>query len=227
MNPTDRRLVLDPRTTILLLLAANVAVLTRFDDVVHWATVALGAALLASARRAPLAGAYVALALACRATTLAADAGALGAGLAAAGVFLGNATTVAGFGAYLVLATPPGDLIAALTRLRLPDTLVIPLAVVVRFVPVVLQELAAIAAARRLRPAAGLRNPVTVLEDTVVPLIAISVRLGEDLAASALVRGLGGPQRRTSIARLGPTLHDLLGVGAAAALLVLHTWRVS
>lgn len=70
----------------------------------------------------------------------------------------------------------------------------------------------------------GLREtPAQALEDRLVPLLASAVRGGEDLSASALVRGLGGPTRRTNLveARLRPLdWACLVGAAVVAALAV-------
>ena len=47
-----------------------------------------------------------------------------------------------------------------------------------------------------------------VLEYQLVPMMTSTVRIGEDLSASALTRGLGGPIRRTNICRIGFRLQD-------------------
>ncbi len=56
-----------------------------------------------------------------------------------------------------------------------------------------------IAAAIRMRSSKTTRNPISAIENCLVPLLVSAVRGGEDLSASALVRGLGGPTARTNI----------------------------
>lgn len=108
----------------------------------------------------------------------------------------------------------PSELVAALSRLRVPPMVTIPLAVLFRFLPLVRSEFKAVVDAmslRGLRPGAGmLARPLQSLEYILVPLLASCSRIADDLSASALVRGLGGPNRPTSIARIGFGLGDLL-----------------
>ena len=51
----------------------------------------------------------------------------------------------------------------------------------------------------RMRSSKTFRNPISAIESCLVPLLVSAVRGGEDLSASALVRGLGGPTARTNI----------------------------
>lgn len=61
-----------------------------------------------------------------------------------------------------------------------------------------------------------------VLEYQLVPMMTSTVRIGEELSASALTRGLGGPARRTNICRIGFRAQD--AVLLAGCLLVLAIW---
>jgi energy-coupling factor transport system permease protein len=68
---------------------------------------------------------------------------------------------------------------------------------------VIAAEASAVHDAMRLRGIGGwaglLRHPVLGIERFTVPLIASSLRVGEDLSASALLRGLGSADRPTAM----------------------------
>ncbi|HEY0187313.1 MAG TPA: energy-coupling factor transporter transmembrane component T [Cellulomonas sp.] len=106
---------------------------------------------------------------------------------------------VIGIGAHLVATTSPTRLSAALRAWRVPRSLSVTPAVMLRFFPLVAGEARAVLDAMRLRGLAGpggvLRQPVLSLERFIVPMIAASLRASEDLSASAILRGLGS--RRT------------------------------
>jgi energy-coupling factor transport system permease protein len=74
----------------------------------------------------------------------------------------------------------------------------------IRFFPTVAEENAAISDAMRMR---GIRlfglNVMDTLEYRMVPLMMSAVKIGEDLSASALTRGLGAPIQRTNICKIG------------------------
>lgn len=122
---------------------------------------------------------------------------------------------VAGFmGYYFVCSTPPNLLIAGMNRLRVPQAVTIPLAVMLRFFPVIWEEQQAIRGALRMRGLLGkggiLLHPWQTLEYILIPLIAATLRSGEALTASALSRGLGSPVKPSSILSLKFGRADLL-----------------
>ena len=85
-------------------------------------------------------------------------------------------------GAYAFSTTTVGELTAALRRMHLPESIIIPCAVVVRFFPTVGEDYRHIRAAMALRGiAAGrgalLRHPVQSLEYILMPLLMNSIRL--------------------------------------------------
>lgn len=113
---------------------------------------------------------------------------------------------VFGIGAHLVSTTSPTQLNAALRSWRAPRPLAVTLSVMLRFFPLVAAEAKAVRDALKLRgltDSAGLvRNPIVAVERFTVPMIAASLRVSEDLSASAILRGLGS--RRTPVAMVPP-----------------------
>jgi energy-coupling factor transport system permease protein len=119
---------------------------------------------------------------------------------------------------YAVRTTQVSELVAALERLRMPAALVIPLSVVLRFLPTIGEEYASIADAMRMRGISfrgRVRNPIALLEYRMVPLLISLVRIGDELTAAALTRGLGGSRRRTHVCRTGFGRRDLFVALAA------------
>ncbi|ACV63436.1 cobalt transport protein [Desulfofarcimen acetoxidans DSM 771] len=110
-------------------------------------------------------------------------------------------------------ALPPGELIAALQKLRMPKTVVIPLAVGFRFMPCIAREFSAIRDAMRLRgisfaSAKCIRNPTMTIECAFVPLLMRSLKISDELAASASARGIDNPGVRTCLRRIQLSLAD-------------------
>ena len=109
--------------------------------------------------------------------------------------YLARYGVAAALGMHLFSTTSPSRLHAALRSLRLPRALAVPLVVMVRFLPVVVAEAHAVLDAMRLRgltrPTTILRHPLLVIERFTVPMIAASLRAGDDLSSAALLRGLG------------------------------------
>lgn len=106
---------------------------------------------------------------------------------------------------YFVKVTPPNLLLTGLYRLNCPRIFIVPLAIIFRLIPTISEEASAIKDAMRVRGLAGsywLRHPIQMLEYFLIPLISATIRSGEALTASALMRGLGRPTKPTSITTL-------------------------
>ena len=114
-------------------------------------------------------------------------------------------------GYFVVTTTTVSEFVAAMERLHLPRQITIPLSVMFRFFPTVAEEWSAIGDAMRMR---GVRlgggKAGAILEYRLVPMMICSVKIGEELSAAALTRGLGGPVKRTNICRIGFHFQDIL-----------------
>ncbi len=112
-------------------------------------------------------------------------------------------------GQYVMQTTTVSEFIAAFEKMHIPAQLTIPLSVMFRFFPTVGEEFHAINAAMKMR---GIRfgkgNAVKAVEYRIVPMLSCSAKIGEELSASALSRGLYGKQKRTNICRIGFGLPD-------------------
>ena len=114
-------------------------------------------------------------------------------------------------GGYLVSTTTVSEFTAAMLRMRLSEKIIIPLSVMFRFFPTVMDEAASINAAMKMRGIhIGGRNAGKMLEYRLVPLMTCCVKIGEELSAAALTRGLGGEVRRTNICKIGFHIQDYL-----------------
>ena len=92
---------------------------------------------------------------------------------------------------------------AMMLRMHLSEKIIIPLSVMFRFFPTVMDEAASIHAAMRMRDIRfGGRNAAKMLEYRMIPLMTCCVKIGEELSAAALTRGLGGKAKRTNICKI-------------------------
>lgn len=109
----------------------------------------------------------------------------------------------------LVSTTTVSELIASMERLHMPKQITIPMAVMFRFFPTLMEEWRAIGDAMRLRGVGwGAARAGAVLEYRLVPMLMCSVKIGEELSAASLTRGLGGPVKRTNICKIGFHIQD-------------------
>jgi energy-coupling factor transporter transmembrane protein EcfT len=215
---------LDPRTKIVVLLLINLVSMSFAGTAAAW-TARAGAMVLAAALLFSVGGIRGgAIALVCFAAGLtmlqyAPMLPGQWALLGALGTLVVQFFPIVAMASYTIRTTGVSEVVAALERLHAPQAFVIPLSVVLRFIPTIHQENRSIADAMRLRGisfAGGVRNPVTLLEYRVVPLLLSLVRIGDELTAAALTRGLGGEPARTHVCRSGFSWRD--GVVIAAAL---------
>lgn len=111
---------------------------------------------------------------------------------------------------YIVVTTTVSEFIAAMERMKIPQKIVIPFVVMFRFFPTLKEEHDSINDAMRMRGitlAEG--NPIKIFEYRVVPLLMSTVKIGEELSAAALTRGLNGEISRTNICDLNLRWYDI------------------
>ncbi len=126
--------------------------------------------------------------------------------------------------AYFVATTTASELVASLGRIGVSRKVTIPVSVIFRFFPTIGEEFASINDAMRMR---GIRlgegrfwrNPAALLEYRIVPLVISLAKIGNDLSAAALTRGLERPGAHTSIAKIGIRPVDVTVIILAATLL--------
>ena len=112
-------------------------------------------------------------------------------------------------GYYTVSTTTVSEFVAAMERMHMPKQIVIPLSVMFRFFPTVGEEALSISDAMRMRGISfGGKHPEKMLEYRLVPLMTCSVKIGEELSAAALTRGLGSNVKRTNICKIGFGIAD-------------------
>ena len=135
----------------------------------------------------------------------------------------------AGFGLalYVYRTTRIGQMKAALRAVHLPRVFVDALAVAFRVIPTVGAEAVAIREAMEMRGVdlgirGILRHPLVIAERFLVPLLSSIARVADDLAASSVIRGLGGPTLPTSLTRLRASAWDVLALACVAGVIVIE-----
>ncbi|MDD3394991.1 MAG: energy-coupling factor transporter transmembrane component T [Anaerotignum sp.] len=110
-------------------------------------------------------------------------------------------------GAYVAGTTKPAELICAMEKLGLPRQICVPLAVSFRFMPTIREEYGYLKDSMKIRGidvtfTGFLRHPAKVIEYTIVPLLMRSFRIADELAASAMVRGIDSGRKKTPLSEL-------------------------
>lgn len=118
-------------------------------------------------------------------------------------------------GYYIIKSTKTNEFIAAMVKWHIPESFIIPISVVFRFIPTLAEEHSSIKNAMKMR---GIkfgtkkfwRNPTIFLEYRVIPLMISVVKIGDELSAAALTRGLGSMKERTSVVATRFCIYDFI-----------------
>lgn len=116
---------------------------------------------------------------------------------------------------------PTATLQKALASSRIPTCFTIPISVALRVLPVIGHEVKAISDAMKLRGMSMLS--LRAAQYFTIPLLSTVVRSGDELASAALVRGLGGTTKPTSV-----TVVKFRVIDAVILLVVISfaIWRI-
>ena len=200
------RVVLDPRTKLLLLLTINVVMLSSTAEgsavLLKIVMAALAALLLLNAGKGKMALIYIILyALASQADFVLrffAGTSVIGFLVRFFAQILTRMTPGVMAACYVVATTSVSEFIAAMERMNVSQKIIIPFVVMFRFFPTIGDENRSIQDAMRLRS------------------------IGDELSAAAVTRGLGGPIRRTNYCEIGFSTWDFACIAFLAAVLVLY-----
>ena len=130
-------------------------------------------------------------------------------------------------GAYVIRTTKVSEFKAAMEKMHVPDELTIPMCVMFRFFPTVQEEYASIKSAMKMRGISfGGRKASEILEYRLVPMLSCSAKIGEELSASALTRGLGISRRRTNICKIGFSIFDWIVFALVISMLAYWVYGV-
>ena len=203
MRKNIRPSFLDPRTKILIWLLANVVVFTWSPAVFQLSVMVAYLILFLVERKgtmlAGLLATYLAI-LAIQYWLLPLLPGSL------ATVFATVTYFIAG-GAYLIATTSVSQFMAALERMGAPRSFSITLAVTLRFLPALRQDLRHIWDAMNLRNIRGFEEK---LECIYVPMLMGAAQTAEELSESATARGIEFPGKMSSWRPIGFHIQDVV-----------------
>lgn len=198
---------LDPRTRLLLILVTSTVCLASRGEITVLVLLAASIALVSAAGFAIVgvrcAVAYVALNVVI-AITAALRLPGLSTILLVVGFTLLKFIPVVTLSWWFVSSVRTGELIASLERMHLPRVATIPLAVMVRYIPTLGLEYRCIKSTMRMRgidaSLPGIAaHPFLAVERILVPLLMRCLKVADELAASAVSRGIENDAKRTSV----------------------------
>lgn len=216
---------LDPRTRLLFILVTSTVCLASRGEVTVLVMLAAAIVLVSAAGFASVgircAAVYVVL-NAVIAVTAALHLPGLSAILLVVGFTLLKFVPVVTLAWWFVSSVRTGEFIAAFERMRLPRAAAIPLAVMVRYVPTLGLEYRCIRSTMRMRgidtSLLGIAaHPLLTVEHVLVPLLMRCLKVADELAASAVSRGIENDVRRTSVRDVRLRVRDYATLALFAA----------
>lgn len=139
-------------------------------------------------------------------------------------VFLRKVFPCAMLGGIVIATTRVNEFMAAMHKLHMPRSLVIPLAVSLRYFPMVQEEWGHSKDAMQMRGLSTslwdfFKKPLKTMEWVYVPLMISAAKIADELAAAAVTRGIDNPKPRTCVQPLGYGVID--GVCAMCFVILL------
>ena len=224
------RIRLDPRTKLALIAAMAVAVaLAPAYEMILMAAACAFSALLGRTRAGAVMLALYAAVIAAARLAPHLDGVAARTALASFLLLMRKVLACSLMAYATVTTTQVGEFMSALSRLRAPRGLTIPLAVALRYAPAVREDWAFIRDAMRMRgispgPVSLLASPGRTVDCVYVPLLMSAGRVSDELSMAAIARGIDNPVARTCYLRIAMRPADwlmlLLGLGAVAGAVV-------
>lgn len=120
-------------------------------------------------------------------------------------------------GTLILQKTPIRELMAALRKWRVPQGLIIPLSVTVRYFPAIKEEIGYLRDAMKLRNIHGVKK----LEYLLVPVMISATTTAEELSAAAVTRGIENPSPKTSMLVMKMGIQDFICLTVGMIFLVI------
>ena len=124
----------------------------------------------------------------------------------------------------VISTTKVGEFLSAMARLRIPQKLSIPIAVMLRYLPTIREDWHFIKDAMRLRDVSPtflgfLKAPAMTMNCIYVPLLSAASKAADELSIAAVTRGIENPQPRTCLIKIAMRTADWLTMAFALVFL--------
>lgn len=116
-------------------------------------------------------------------------------------------------GYYIINNTTVSEFICSMEKMHVTDKLVIPISVMFRYFPTIIEEYHSINMAMKMR-GIGFKGKnkslLTMVEYRLVPIMMSTVKIADELSAASLTKGLGGNIKRTNRCKIGFKWNDIV-----------------
>ncbi|RRD94841.1 energy-coupling factor transporter transmembrane protein EcfT [Clostridiales bacterium COT073_COT-073] len=99
-------------------------------------------------------------------------------------------------GKFFIKTSDVGSIISSMDKIKVPQNISIPIAVMFRFFPSFREESRNIKRAMRIR-GITFKNPISYIEYVIVPLLVISSNISDDIAKAAETKCIENPVKKT------------------------------
>lgn len=128
-------------------------------------------------------------------------------------------------GGVSIKTTPINEFLSAMNRMRVPKKIVIPFAVMLRYMPTIKEDWHYIKDAMKMRDISPslksfLTKPAMTVECIYVPLMMSASNVADELSIASVTRGIENPRRRTCITKIRFGIADIFMILLFAIYLV-------
>lgn len=107
------------------------------------------------------------------------------------------------------------ELLYALEKMHIPKVVILPLAVVYRYIPTIKDEIKQVRESLKMRGIntsfiGMITHPISAVENFMIPLLIRSGKISEELSAASLCKGLDTEHKRTSCAEVKFQIRDAI-----------------
>lgn len=132
-------------------------------------------------------------------------------------------------GTYAFATTTISEFVCALRKIHVPESVIIPCMVIIRFFPTIREDYGQIRNAMAFRGIASgkggiLLHPIQSLEYIMIPLLMNGNNVAQDLSVSALTKGIGMQGKHTCMTEIKMKMTDWLYMVVCIIPLILF-WR--
>lgn len=132
----------------------------------------------------------------------------------------------------VISTTHISEFMAAMSKIKVPKAVIIPLAIMFRYFPVVKEDWRFIRDAMALRgisfsPVYCIRNPELVIDALYVPILTAASKAADELSVAAITRGIENPNPRSSRFEIRLKAWDGAIIITYIVCLLILIWRCS
>lgn len=118
-------------------------------------------------------------------------------------------------GKWILDTVEVSEFIAAMWKLRIPKTAIVPISVIFRYFPTLKEEW------RSIRGAMKLRGIHLSFEHVIVPILMSAVSISEELSAAAVCRGIDNPDQHTCLVDVRIRQADVISLSLLVVIVVI------